>query len=259
MVLHRPAADSADDAQLEDRLAATAALMADKSRARMLCMLMDGRAWTATELGAAADIAPSTASAHLAKLTEQRFIVCLAQGRHRYYRLASTAIADLLEKLMSVSYEGLQTRRITTPVYLRHARTCYDHLAGDIAVKLYDTFLQCGWLNDAGTALTPQGQAAFENLGIATEQGTSRRKFCCPCLDWSERRYHLGGALGAALLTHFDVQRWVEKDTASRSIRITARGEKALKQHFGLALPGLPGNTSAESSYIHLEAKHKIR
>lgn len=220
--------------QPEDLLAATAAVMADKSRARMLCVLMDGRAWTATELGAAANISSSTASAHLARLTEQRFISCLAQGRHRYYRLASAAIAELLERLMGISWAGLNMPEITTPLYLRYARTCYDHLAGEVAVKLYDRLIALGWLTEEGGDLTAEGNNAFKALGIGTEIGLSRRKFCCPCLDWSERRYHLGGALGASLLDYFITQRWVEKNVGSRSIRFTERGVKALGQHFGV-------------------------
>ncbi|HEY3588680.1 MAG TPA: helix-turn-helix transcriptional regulator [Buttiauxella sp.] len=221
--------------QPEDLLAATAALMADKSRARMLCALMDGRAWTATELGAIADVSPSTASAHLAKLTDQHFIICLAQGRHRYYRLANAAIAELLEKLMGVSFAGLYTQRVTTPDYLRHARTCYDHLAGEVAVDLYSQLIQREWLNGEESGLTSGGKKAFSTLGICVEPEASRRKFCCPCLDWSQRRFHLGGALGASLLTHFAQQQWIEKEPGSRSVRITLRGYKALKQHFGVS------------------------
>lgn len=237
MALHpHEKSDATFESVQEERLAQTAAVMADKSRARMLCVLMDGRAWTATELSAAADISPSTASVHLAKLTSQRFVICLAQGRHRYYRLAGAEIAELLEKLMSLSHSTPPAPRITTPLYLRHARTCYDHLAGDIAVRLYDVFLTRGWLNDAGTGLTPEGEKGCAALGICTHPGASRRKFCCPCLDWSERRYHLGGAFGALLLAHFEQEKWVEKDKGSRAIRITTKGAHALKKHFDIGL-----------------------
>lgn len=218
----------------EDLLAATAAIMADKSRARMLCVLMDGRAWTATELSAAADISPSTASAHLAKLTAQRFVVCLAQGRHRYYRLSSAAVADLLERLMDVAWAGHSAPRITTPDYLRRARTCYDHLAGEVAVSLYQQLTERDWLTGEGSGLSAQGGIALAALGIMVPPAGIRRKFSCACLDWSERRYHLGGALGAALLSGFEQLRWMEKDIGSRCIHITAKGAKGLKQHFGI-------------------------
>ncbi|YCH29732.1 winged helix-turn-helix domain-containing protein [Erwinia sp. D4-22] len=220
--------------QPEDLLAATAAIMADKSRARMLCVLMDGRAWTATELSAAADISASTASAHLAKLAGQGFVVCLAQGRHRYYRLSSAAVADLLERLMEIAWAGQAAPRITTPAYLRRARTCYDHLAGEVAVSLYQRLTERGWLTEEGSALTTQGSAMLAELGIAVAPAGSRRKFSCACLDWSERRYHLGGALGAALLSWFEQQRWMEKDIGSRCVRITAKGAQGLKRHFGV-------------------------
>ena len=211
-------AKAQDLEQPEDLLAATAAIMADKSRARMLCMLMDGRAWTATELSAAADISPSTASAHLAKLVGQGFVVCLAQGRHRYYRLSSAAVADLLERLMEIAWAGQAGPPITTPVYLRRARTCYDHLAGEVAVSLYQRLTGRGWLTEDGSALTAQGNIALAQLG----------------LDWSERRYHLGGALGAALLSWFEQQRWLEKDIGSRCVHITAKGAQGLKRHFDI-------------------------
>lgn len=219
----------------EEQLAATAAVMSDASRARMLCSLMDGRAWTATELGAAADISASTASAHLARLMEQRFITCLMQGRHRYYRLASPAIAELLEKLMDISWAGLPVPKITTPVNLRYARTCYDHMAGEIAVEIYDRLITKQWLANDGTLLTMQGKQAFATIGIAIDSPSSRRKFCCPCLDWSERRYHLGGAVGAAMLLHFIQQRWIEPVTGYRELRITKAGHHAFKCHFDIA------------------------
>lgn len=227
-------ADTQDLCQPEDLLAATAAIMADKSRARMLCVLMDGRAWTATELSAAADISPSTASAHLAKLTAQRFVVCLAQGRHRYYRLSSVAVADLLERLMEISWSGQAAPRITTPDYLRRARTCYDHLAGEVAVSLYQGLTERGWLTVDGNRLTGTGNRELTTLGVAMPPSGLRRKFSCACLDWSERRYHLGGALGAALLSWFEQQRWIEKDVGSRCVHITAKGAAGLKRHFGV-------------------------
>lgn len=218
----------------EEQLAATAAVMSDASRARMLCSLMDGRAWTATELGTVADISASTASAHLTRLMEQRFITCLMQGRHRYYRLASPAIAELLEKLMGISWAGLQVPKTKTPVNLRYARTCYDHLAGEIAVEIYDRLITKQWLAHDGTVLTAQGKQAFAALGIAIDSSSSRRKFCCPCLDWSERRYHLGGALGASLLLHFTQQRWIEPVKGYREVRITTAGHRAFKCHFDI-------------------------
>ncbi|MDA8480557.1 winged helix-turn-helix domain-containing protein [Citrobacter sp. Awk 4] len=220
--------------ELESRMALTAAVMADKSRSRMLSALMDGRAWTATELSAVADVSASTASAHLARLCEQRFVISLAQGRHRYFRLASTEIAQLLERLMGVAWASSATRKITTPPGLRHARTCYDHLAGEIAVMLFDTLVSRQWVTAQGDALTPLGQAKLTELGIEIGAGVSRRKLSCGCLDWSERRYHTGGVLGAALLTWFEQQRWITTTAGSRQVTFTQLGIRKLQLHFGI-------------------------
>ncbi|KAB7895628.1 metalloregulator ArsR/SmtB family transcription factor [Rouxiella sp. S1S-2] len=219
----------------EDRLAATAAAMADKSRARMLCALMDGRAYTATELSAVADISASTASAHLARLSEEGFINCLSQGRHRYYRLAGHDVAELLELMMGMSWRAQPRPPVTTPVHLRQARTCYDHLAGEIAVAVYQ-FMQAElWISAEGDALTARGQRQLEALGLVCFPALSRRKFCCPCLDWSERRYHLGGQLGAALLTLFENKGWVTRHLDGRGLDFSDQGQKGLQKIFGIA------------------------
>lgn len=128
--------DSSDALDLS--MAALAAVISDPSRIKMLCALMDGRAWTATELSVVADVAASTASAHLSRLVSEGLITCLSQGRHRYYRLAGTDIAGLLENIMGVSWLSVSSVKISTPSSLRVARTCYDHLAGEIAVHVYD-------------------------------------------------------------------------------------------------------------------------
>ena len=165
-----------EEGDLESKMALSAAVMADKSRSRMLCALMDGRAWTATELSAVADISASTASAHLARLCEQRFVVALAQGRHRYFRLAGSDIAELLERLMGVAWATSMPRRITTPPGLRHARTCYDHLAGEVAVRLFDTLVSRQWLTPDGETLTPLGLEKLAQMGVVLAAGSSRRK-----------------------------------------------------------------------------------
>lgn len=184
-------------------MAAVAAAMADPSRVKMLCALMDGRAWTATELSAVADVAPSTASGHLTRLLEGRLITCLSQGRHRYYRLAGHDVAALVEQMMGLSWGRITPPETTAPESMRHARTCYDHLAGTVAVQIYDFMQAAGWLAADGSALTLSGREAFLSLGIALNANT-RRKACCACLDWSERRFHLGGEAGAALLDFYN-------------------------------------------------------
>lgn len=213
---------------LEDALAAVASALADRSRVRMLCALMDGRAFTATELSAVADISPSTASAHLARLTQTRLIKYLSQGRHRYYRLAGPEVADIMERLMGLSWEQTAAIPIRTPVHLRHIRSCYDHLAGEVAVALYEHMIVSIWLSSDGTTLTPLGVAALTQIGVDCSAGTSRRRFACPCLDWSERRPHLGGQLGAAILKAFEQHAWVVRHLDSRGMNVTPKGKKAL-------------------------------
>ena len=215
-------------------MALTAAVMADKSRSRMLCALMDGCAWTATELSAVADISASTASAHLARLCEQRFVVALAQGRHRYFRLAGSDIAELLERLMGVAWATSTPRRITTPPGMRHARTCYDHLAGEVAVRLFDTLVSRQWLTPDGETLTSLGREKLAQMGIVLAAGSSRRKLTCGCLDWSERRYHSGGVLGATLLRWFSEQRWIKTEPGSRHVIFTPLGIRKLETEFGV-------------------------
>ncbi|MEA9392891.1 metalloregulator ArsR/SmtB family transcription factor [Acerihabitans sp. TG2] len=215
---------------LEDALTAVTSALADRSRSRMLCALMDGRAYTATELSAVADISPSTASAHLARLTQTRLIKYLSQGRHRYYRLAGPEVADIMERLMGLSWEQTQTVAIPirTPVYLRHIRRCYDHLAGEVAVALYEQMIVSTWLSNDGTTLTPLGYAALTEIGVDCSSGTTRRRFACPCLDWSERRPHLGGQLGAAILNAFEQHAWVTRHLDSRGMNMTPKGKNAL-------------------------------
>ncbi|POT57794.1 transcriptional regulator [Citrobacter amalonaticus] len=227
-----------EEGELESRMALTAAVMADKSRSRMLCALMDGRAWTATELSAVADVSASTASAHLARLCEQRFVVSLAQGRHRYFRLAGADIAELLECLMGVAWMSSSPRKITTPRHLRHARTCYDHLAGEVAVMLFDTLLSRQWLTPDGETLTPLGREKLAAAGIVVTAIASRRKFSCGCLDWSERRYHSGGVLGAALLSGFTALRWIKTEAGSRHVTFTPLGIRKLRSEFGINATG---------------------
>lgn len=218
---------------LEDSIAVVAAAMSDPSRIKMLCALMDGRAWTATELSVVADVAASTASAHLNRLTNGGLITCLSQGRHRYYRLACHDIAALIENMMGVSWRKVAPLKTRTPSLLRTARTCYDHLAGEVAVKVYEFMVAECWISADGNKVTQYGMSQFQTLQIDLTRG-SRRKLCCGCLDWSERRLHLGGNAGAALLASFEQKSWLERTPGYREVKITARGTSALKQLFGI-------------------------
>ncbi|MNT34982.1 hypothetical protein D3C72_1709910 [compost metagenome] len=202
----------------------------------MLCSLLDGHARTATELSTLAEVGASTASAHLSRLRDDGLLSMVAQGKHRYYRLASTEVARALEALLVVAGVPAMPFTPSTPDCLRHARTCYDHMAGTIAVALHDQLHAQGWLLDDGGEyrLSEAGAAGMAALGIDVPQlQRQRRRFACACLDWSERRAHLGGALGAALLQLALRQRWAERELDSRALRITPAGERRLLAAFG--------------------------
>ena len=219
-------------------LSAVAGAIADPARARMLCGLLDGRARTATELAAAADIGASTASSHFQRLREQGLVEMAVQGKHRYFRLASAEVGRALEALLVVAGADRAPFKPTTPSLLRDARTCYDHMAGTLAVRIHDAMLARCWLLPDGRdyALTPLGEASLAQVGVDVAQARlRRRRFACACLDWSERRSHLGGALGAALLDALLARGWVSKDLDSRALRVTSKGERQFPAFFGPA------------------------
>ncbi|HJR73025.1 MAG TPA: helix-turn-helix domain-containing protein [Luteimonas sp.] len=212
-------------------LARIAALIGDPARALMLAALLDGRSRTAGELAQAAGITPQTASAHLAKLAESGLLAIEKQGRHRYHRLGGSDVAHALEALMAVSATPLKTPRLgPADAALRHARTCYDHLAGEIAVGLAERWRAKEWIEGAGEdwRLTAAGRRGFAALDIALPDDALRRPALRPCLDWSERRPHLGGQLGAAVLESLFARDWVRKRRGSRALLLTGEGERAL-------------------------------
>jgi DNA-binding transcriptional ArsR family regulator len=215
-----------------------AAEIGEPARASMLYCLLDGRARTSTELAMVGNVTPSTASVHLHRLKLRRLVKVLAQGKHRYYSLAGANVASALEAL-SVLAGG--TREIfvpSTPNPLRAARTCYDHIAGTLGVSLHDRLKELTWLSDSsGNSydLTPAGVMACKALGIDVDATrTLRRRFAYACIDWSERRPHVGGALGAALLHVALKRKWVIQDTASRALTVTRLGKREMLSRFGL-------------------------
>ncbi|MBY0573367.1 MAG: helix-turn-helix domain-containing protein [Undibacterium sp.] len=224
-----------DDNHPDTQLAKIAAAIAEPARAKMLCALMDGRARTSTELSVIAEVSPSTASVHCAKLREQNLVTAVAQGKHRYYQLSSKEVATALEALMAIAGIAATPFVPSTPDRLRHARTCYDHMAGEVAVVLHDHFLRLAWLlveDESGTyQLSDAGKLGLGDLGIVIAPvGKSRRRFACSCLDWSERRPHLGGTLGAALLQHFIRHAWVERDLDSRALTVSSKGRRQFQK-----------------------------
>jgi DNA-binding transcriptional ArsR family regulator len=225
-----------------------AALAGDPARVGMLHALMDGRALTATELANAAGVTPQTASGHLARLTTVGLLTVEKQGRHRYHRLATPAVARMLESIMHVAAE-LQPRSARLSLgpkdaALRRARTCYDHFAGQLGVSIADTLAGQGFIeltSDAGV-VTEGGVQFLAGLGIdmaailARRTQRTGRVLCRPCLDWSERRPHLGGLVGAALCTHGLEMGWVKRMPDTRAIRVTPKGERVFRDKFGFAL-----------------------
>lgn len=220
-------------------IAEAASLMGDPARANMLAALLDGRAMTATELGFAANVAPSTASGHLSKLVDGKLLSVTSSGRHRYFRLASPAVARVLEDLTILAADGPQRHRPQTRCdeAMARARTCYDHLAGRLGVALADTLVERHHvtLAEDGGMLTDSGRTFLNDLGVKVElPRKSRRPFCRPCLDWSERRWHIAGAVGAALASRcFDLG-WVERQKQGRAVTITPAGERAFDEVFGV-------------------------
>ena len=218
-------------------IARIAGLIGEPARAEMLTALLDGRALTATELAAAAGVTRQTASAHLGKLLEARLLSVEAQGRHRYFRLADDEVAHALEALLGVAFRSRPTRLVTGPrePALRKARVCYDHLAGELGVMVYDGLQSSGSLASGteGLCLSEVGLARFRALGVDVDAAArQRRVFCRPCLDWSERHDHLAGALGAALLQRIYELRWAARVKGSRVVDFTAVGEQNLRSAF---------------------------
>jgi len=228
-------------ANADTAVAGIAAAIGEPARARMLYCLLDRRARTGTELAALAGITSSTASVHLQRLRHSRLVQVFAQGRHRYYSLDRPEVAAVLEALSVVAGASSRPFEPATPIALRAARSCYDHIAGALGVALFERCVSLGWLSppapDQSCDLTPLGHAAFERLGIDVAAArTSHRRFAFACLDWSERRPHLAGALGAAVLGAALKKSWVRRDLDSRVLRLTTVGRRELLAKLGVQL-----------------------
>jgi DNA-binding transcriptional ArsR family regulator len=213
-----------------------AAAIGEPARARMLFSLVDGHARTSTELAIVADVSPSTASVHLNRLKTEHLIKMHIQGKHHYYSLEGPNVANALEGLSVLAGGSRDRFEPNTPSRLRTARTCYDHMAGTLGVSLHDRFKARGWLSgEEAYDLTADGTRAIEALGIDVEATRAlRRRFAYACLDWSERRPHVGGALAAAILKVALKRKWVTQDLDSRALGITNVGRGEMLARFGL-------------------------
>lgn len=222
-------------------IAEAARLITDPSRAAMLTALLDDRFYTASELAGFAGVKQQTASFHLAKLADADMVVSQKQGRHRYYRLKHSETARILETLLLAAPPGeiRSFRQSAEDRAIRKARTCYDHLAGTLGVKLAEQLVSMNFLkeNEEAFTVTEKGESCFKELGIdVREVKRKRRSFCHRCLDWSERRYHLAGALGSALLDAFIRMGWIERRPLSRAVSITPKGEKEFERVFHISI-----------------------
>jgi DNA-binding transcriptional ArsR family regulator len=220
-------------------IAPIAALAGDPARANMLAALLSGKALTASELANEAGITAQTASSHLAKLEAGGLVTQVKQGRHRYFRLAGSDVAQMLESLMTVAARAghLRTRPGPGDPALRKARVCYDHLAGEMGVQLFDSLCRHGDLVSRGEALTlsRKGEKFLDSFGIALDAlEAERRPLCRSCLDWSMRRTHLAGSLGAALLARFHALQWASREKGGRALLFTPRGERRFRETFPL-------------------------
>jgi DNA-binding transcriptional ArsR family regulator len=226
-------------------LSEVAALMGDPARAAMLSLLMDGRAHTASDLAHAAGVTAQTASGHLSRMVDACLLAARAEGRNRFYRLASSEVAHAIEALMALA--GTRAPPASRAAAwrrdpdLRFCRTCYDHLAGQVGTAVTDSLTQHGHLEPKGPRdwqLTTSGELFCERLGVdlAGARQASSRHFARQCLDWSERRPHISGALGAAIADTFFKRGWAERLRRSRTVRLTDSGRRALGSHFGASL-----------------------
>ena len=216
---------------MKERFKETAALIAEPIRATILWTLMDGRAFTATELAIAADTSASNISMHLARLVRGGLLKVESQGRHRYYALSGPETAYAMEALAALSSPAAAVAGKVDPSPIKLCRTCYDHLAGKTAVTITDALLKQGMMTsvDSGFGLTAKGKRWFGELGINVDElATLRRSFLRPCLDWSERRYHIAGSLAAALLDKMLQEDWIRRTRNSRAVVVTGKGQKEL-------------------------------
>ena len=231
-------------------MAEIAALVGDPARANILSALLDGRALTASELAYAARVTPQTASTHLSRLTEAGLLTPLRDGRHRYFRLASPKVAQMLEGIMAVALDNRPRYRPLSrqAEALRSARICYDHLAGRLSVDIAGFLTTHDYvvLGDEGGQVTDNGTRFLSEFGIDLfTAATRRRHFCRACLDWTERRAHIGGAVGAALTNRCFELGWTERAKDSRAVRITPSGKRGFLEVFGVALADEHGSLAS--------------
>lgn len=232
-----------DEFEQEERFSNLASLIGERTRAKMLWHLLDGRAYTALELAIVSDTSKQSCSNHLKKLTEEKVLAVERQGRHKYFRLYDKTVASALESIAVLTTQKTTTERpCKTQVEIsgiKFARSCYDHLAGYLGVAITDGFLKQGLIQRKGQIYqcTDKGTHTFGGLGVdVIELERLKRKFAYPCLDWSERKHHIGGALGAAILDFMIEDHWLRRKKNSRELMLTSRGQKNLRDIFEIEI-----------------------
>lgn len=222
-------------------LSALGSILADETRSEILCALMDGRAHTGGELARFVGVAPSTASEHLSKLLDAGLLAVEPQGRHRYFRLAGAEVAALLERIGTIEIPTTPLPPPRAPAALVYARTCYRHLAGTLAVQIYDGLLEAGHIEpfEDKLNLMPSGEILLHNLGVDVDDlRRPRQATVRPCLDWTQRRHHLAGRAANAMLDALFEHRWIVRDATARSIRVTNAGRAELFAFFDIPVEG---------------------
>lgn len=225
----------------EDKFISTASLLCEPSRAKIVWNLLDGRAYTASELALVSDLSPSSVSNHLSKLLNGDIVKVDVQGRHRYYSFANSEVAYAVESLATLANPKPTSKpdKLLPKNDVKYCRTCYDHLAGKVGVLIADTLIsqKIIELHDKTFIVTPNGSKFFRNFGLeVTELQKQRRYFAKACLDWSERKYHIAGSLGAALFDKMLKMDWLRRTKNSRAIIITSLGKNGLKEKLKVEL-----------------------
>ncbi|TDW47230.1 ArsR family transcriptional regulator [Flavobacterium sp. 270] len=225
---------------MENQFIKIASLIGDPTRAAIMWTLLDGKAFTATELSIAVNTSPQNISMHLAKLLEAGLLCVEKQGRNKYYRFSTKEVAYVIESMASLAPPALSQKKNTdkhSPI--KHCRTCYDHLAGKIGVAVAESLLEQNIILDADHKfeVSREGEKWFSDFGINLEEiKKQRRLFLKPCLDWSERKNHIAGSVGASLLDKMIADDWLRKTKDSRAIQITGKGEKELFRYFKIVI-----------------------
>lgn len=226
---------------MEDQFIKTAALIGDATRAAIMWTLLDGRAFTATELSIAANTSPQNISMHLGKLLDADLLCVEKQGRHKYYRFSSKEVAYVVEAMANLIPKSVISSKKKTEKYppIKYCRTCYDHLAGKIGVALTDSLLEQKIIIEGNNTfvISSEGEKWFSDFGINIEEARKQKRiFLKPCLDWSERRNHIAGSVGTLLLNKMLEQDWIRRTADSRAVIITGKGEKELLKYFKIVV-----------------------